>query len=126
MEFGRVRVLLHAEFLKRIDGGLNPGSALVLFGDVDAVEDKPRLRAGDAADDVAIDDLRTDRLRVAGRRQERDTRRQARQLVKASAVERQIDDLFVGDDLAQRRRLGVEQRRFGDDLYFSGNPAEIE
>ncbi len=126
MEFGRVRVLLHAELLKRVDRRLNPGAPLVLFRDVDSVQEESGLRAGDAADDVAVHDLGTDRLRVACRRQERDTRRQARQLVKASAVERQIDDLFVGDDLAQRRRLGVEQRSFSDDLHFSREPAEIE
>jgi len=38
MEFGRIRVLLDAELLQRVDRRLDPGAALVLFGDVDAVE----------------------------------------------------------------------------------------
>ena len=29
----------------------------MLFGDVHAVEEEPRLRSGDAADDVAVHDL---------------------------------------------------------------------
>src|SRR6185436_12931709 len=57
MELGGVGVLLDAEFLQRIDGRLNPGAALVFFCDVHAVEEEARLRPGDAADDVAVDDL---------------------------------------------------------------------
>jgi len=60
VKFGGVRILLDAEFLERIDRGLNPGAALVLFGDVYAVEKEPGLRSGDATDDVAVDDLRPD------------------------------------------------------------------
>ena len=43
MELRRVGVLLHAELLQRVDRGLDPGAALVLLGDVDAVEQEARL-----------------------------------------------------------------------------------
>ena len=126
MKFRRIRVLLHAEFLERVDGRLNPGAPLMLFRDVHAVEQEPCLRAGDAADHVAVDDLGAHRLRVAGWRQQRDAGREAGKLVKASAVERQVDDLLVRDHLAQCRRFGIERRCFGDDLHFGGETAEIQ
>ena len=110
MALGGIGVLLDAEFLQRIDRRLDPGAALMLLGDVDAVEQEARLLPADAADDVAVHDFRPHRLHVARRRQERRARCQLRELVKAAAVERQVDDLFVGDDVAERRRFGVQQR----------------
>ena len=118
VELGRIRILLNAELLKRVNGGLYPGAPLVLFGDVHAVEQEAGLRARDAADDVAVDHFRTNRLRVAGGRQQRHARRETRKLVEAAPVQRQIDDLLVGDDFAERRRLGVEQRHLCGDLHF--------
>src|SRR6266702_3561962 len=38
VELGRVRALLHAELLERVDGGLNKCTALVLLADVNAVQ----------------------------------------------------------------------------------------
>ena len=126
MEFRRIRVLLHAEFLERVDRRLNPGAPLMLFSDVHAVEEEPCLRAGDTADHVAVGDLGAHGLRVACRRQQRDAGSEPGKLVKASAVERQVDDLLVRDHLAERRRLGIERRCFGDDLHLCGEPAEIQ
>ena len=45
-ELRGVGVLLDAEFLEGIDGGLNPGAALMLFGDIDAVQKEGGLGAG--------------------------------------------------------------------------------
>ena len=100
MELGGVGVLLDAELLQGIDRRLDPRAALVLFGDVHAVEQKPRLLPADAADDVAVDVFRPYRLHVAGRGEQYRTRSQPRQLVKAAAVQRQVDDLLVRDDMA--------------------------
>ena len=110
VDLRRIGVLLDAELLQRVDRRLDPRAALMLFGDVDAVEQEACLLPADAADDVAVDDFRPHGLHVAGRRQQRRTRRQLRELVKAAAVQRQVDDLFISDDVAQRRRFGVQQR----------------
>jgi len=126
VELGRVGVLLHAEFLQRVDRGLNPGAALVLFGDVDPVEQEAGLAAADAAHDVAVDDLGAHQLRVPGRREQRHAGRQPGELVKAPAVQRQVDDLLVRDHLAERGRFRVEERRLGRDHHLGRQGAERE
>jgi hypothetical protein len=126
MELGGVGVLLDAELLQRVDRRLNPGAALVLFGDVHAVEQEARLLPADAAYDVAVHDFRPHGLHVSRRRQQRGARRELGQLVKAAAVQRQVDDLLVGDDVAQRRRFRVQQRRPCGDEDIGGQSAHRE
>ena len=44
--------------------------------------------------------------------------------MKAPAVQRQIDDLLVGDHLAERRGLRVQERRLGRDQHFRRQRAD--
>jgi len=46
--------------------------------------------------------------------------------MKAAAVQRQVDDLLVGDDVAQRRRFGIQQRRLCRDHQVGGQRAQRE
>ena len=46
--------------------------------------------------------------------------------MKAPAVQGQVDDLLVGDHLAECGRLGVEQRRLGRDQHFGRQGADRE
>ena len=98
----------------------------MLFGDIHAVEQEPRLPSAHAANDVSVHRLRADGLHVSGRRQQRGARREPGQLMKAPAIQWQIDNLLVADHLTERRRLGVQQGRLRGDLHFGGYRAEGE
>ena len=125
-ELGGVGALLDLEFLQRVDRRLDQRSALVVVGDVGAVQHERGLVAADAADGGARDVVGADAQQVAAAGQQHRAGREAGQLVEAAAVQRQVDDLRVGDDVAERAGLAVEQRRGGVDDGALGQRADRE
>ena len=65
---GGIAVLLDFEFLHRINGSLDIGAALVLLGDVEAVQKVGNHTAANAADRGSIDVFRANAQHVAGAR----------------------------------------------------------
>ena len=63
---GGIAVLLDFEFLHRINGSLDIGAALVLLGDVEAVQQVGNHTAANAADRGSIDVFRANAQHVAG------------------------------------------------------------
>ena len=125
-ELGGVGALLHLELLERVDRRLDQRAALVMVGDVGAIEHERGLAAADAADRGARDVVGADAEQVAAARQQDRARRQARQLVEAAPVQRQVHDLGVGDDVTERARLAVEERCAARDDGALGQGAERE
>ena len=66
------------------------------------------------------------RQRRRGRRRQRHARHQARQRDEAPAVERQVDDSAVVDDVAESRGLAAQQRRVSGDRDGFGQASELE
>ena len=64
-ELGGVGALLHLEFLQGVDRGLDQRSALMVIGDVGAVQHEGRLAAAHAADGGAGDVVGADAEQVA-------------------------------------------------------------
>src|SRR5207245_8749092 len=77
--------------------------------DVGAVEEKAVLLGPRPVDRdfrrASADDV------VAGRQRRRDARLQQRQLLERTAVERQLPDLLVADEAAERARGRIDDRR---------------
>ena len=125
-ELGGVGALLDLELLQRVDGRLDQRPALVVVGDVGAVEHERGLVAADAADRGARDVVGADAEQVAAAGQQHRPGGEARQLVEAAAVQRQVDDLGVGDDVAEGAGLAVEERGVAVDDGALGQRADRE
>ena len=125
-ELGGVRALLNLELLERVDGGLDVGPALMMVRHVHAVDLERELAATHAADGRTVDEVRADRHDTRPPRQAGGPRGQAGQLVEAATVEGQVDDLGVGDALAERARFRVEEGSGGGHLRGLRHPADLE
>ncbi len=125
-ELGRVRALLHLEFLEGVDRRLDERPALVMVGDVDAIEHEGGLAAAHAADGGTRNVVRANAQQVATARQQYRAGREARELVEATAVQREVHDLGVRHDVAQGAGLGVEERRTGGNNGALGDRAHLE
>ena len=125
-ELGGVGALLDLELLERVDGGLDVGAALMVVGHVHAVDLERELAAPHAADGRAVDEVRADRHDARSARQAGRPRGQAGQLVEAAAVEGQVDDLGVGDVVAERARFRVEEGSGGGHLRGLRQRADLQ
>ena len=112
--FGAEVVGLHLELLDRIGRHLHDlvREALVA-GAVGVVVDAVENEAVDRAAQAVDVERRVARL---GNRGLADARAEQRQIGVVPAIERQVDDLFLGDDLAAIARIGFEELRGADDL----------
>ena len=97
-----------------------------MVGDVDAVEHEGRLAAANAAHGSARDVIRPDAEQVAAAGEQDRARREPRQFVEAAAVQREIDDLCVRDDVPERSGLCVQQRSVRADCRALGDGAQFE
>ena len=112
--------MLDAELLQGIDRGLDEGASLVLLADVDAIQKEGQCRASNSTNGITIYGLRSNRHRVSRGGQQSGPGRELGKLVEAPAVQRQVHDLAVGNYLAYRCIIRVEQRRLPGDLDGGG------
>ena len=110
-DFGRIFRLLHLELLKRVDRRLNHRAALVVIGHIHAVKQERGLASAHAANRLARPVIRPDAEQVAAAGQQRRARSEPREFIKAAAVQRQIHNLVIADDMAESSRFRIEQRR---------------
>ena len=116
-ELGGRAVAFDLELLNRVDVRKERDLPGLGLQHRDAVE-QILVGAGPAAVDA--------RQRGRGRRRHRHAGRQARERDEAPAVERQVDDLPVVDDVAEPRGFAAQQRRVGGDGDGFGQPADLE
>src|SRR5947207_8990734 len=94
-EFGAVFALLNLEFLEGVDGGLDQSSALMMIGDVCAIEEEGELAAFHSADSGAGFVIGANSQQVAGAGKQCGAGGESCQLIKAAAVQREVYDLGV-------------------------------
>ena len=109
-KLGAVFALLDLKFLQRVDGCLNQRAALMMIGGIDAIEIEGRLGAANAADRSARFVVGADAEQIPGARQQRGAGRQSRKFVETASVQGKIDDLLIGDFLAERAGLCIQHR----------------